>query len=234
MSSLLIYTIDDDTDFNQLLKMALKPYNISLKTHETAAEFTKSFKEKKPDLCILDLNLNKNGGEGFQLIKAIRNVIGKDLTIWAMSRRSGEEDVKKALIAGANDFLPKPLDDQLLCLKLGQLFPENKNFMNLVAESVNIDPIDHDTLVKVFFELKHVGMDYLELTSDTLFGKNQNIKLTGEILKEIFNNNSLLVKVIETHQCDDSYYKIKVHRNYSQEEYLSLRKWLFDQIKDQI
>ena len=234
MNSYLIYTIDDDHDFNMLLKMALKPYEIELKTHETVDAFTASFKKQKPDLCILDLNLNKTGGEGFQLIKAIRNVIGLHLPIWSMSRRGGAEDVQKALSAGANDFIPKPLDDHFLALKLGQLFPEHPDFKNLEVEIVKVEPVNEQAVITISFSIIEVSLDFILLKSEAMVGKNQNIQLKGDCLQEIFNKNHLLVKVLETQQDPEDNYLIKVQRNYSKEEYLNLRKWLFSNLGESL
>jgi len=185
MSQSVIYIIDDDKDFNMMLELALKSYNVTADTHDTVESFTQSLKNKVPDACIVDLNLGKTMGEGFQLVKAIRNVIGPELPIFVMSRRGGKEDVVRAIALGASDFMPKPLDDTYLLIKLKHYFPENAKLsvieipMAIVGEDKN-----NMTLTTSVF-LKEVSLSGTMVESEAFLAKESLIYCEGALLNEL-------------------------------------------------
>ena len=225
MSNPLVYTIDDDIDFNMMLKLALKPYDIEIVTHLNPEDFTKSVKERKPDLCILDLNLQRDG-EGFQLLKAMRNVIGSELPIFIMSKRADRDDVLKAMECGATDFIPKPLDDKFLLLKLKSYLKGCKGLKDLEPHTVKIDQLDSEADIEVKFNVTRVGLEFIELSSHVMFNKNSIISINGNILNEVFGKEIMRFKVEDCRQNDDLTYTIVVEREYVAEEFFQLRRWL--------
>ncbi len=227
MSDFLIYTIDDDVDFNMVLKAALKPYNIQVKTHLTPGEFTKSVKEKLPNLCILDLNL-QNDGEGFQLLRAMRNVIGDQLPIFIMSKRGSKDDVFKAMDSGATDFIPKPLDDKYLLLKLKEYVRDSKELDELDHDYIYVAESDKAATIDVDFKVINVGIDIMEVESDVFLAKESTMSFGGEIIKNIFGQTPLNFKVIENWQVDDRLFRAKIERELSAEQLFALRRWLIN------
>ncbi len=225
MESFLIYTLDDDIDFNKILKMSLKPFPfLKVKTHTTKEEFAKSFKEEKPELCILDLNIEKEG-EGFQLVKGIRNVVGSDLPIIVLSRRSENIDVNFALNSGANDFIFKPLDDKYFQLKINDYLPKELKIENLHEDFKEIKCEDQEGFVLIDFLLTYIGIDFLVIKSPFFIAKDIHIKLKGDMIFKIFEKEELSFKVVESIQ-DCEKYTVKLIRDLEQSEYYSLRRWL--------
>ena len=225
MDSFLIYTVDDDADFNKVLQLSLKPFPfLKVKTHTSKEEFAKSFKEKRPDLCVLDVNIDQEG-EGFQLVKGIRNVIGPDLPIIVLSRRSENLDVNFAIKSGANDFIFKPLDDKYFLLKINDYLPESLKIENLKEEFKTIKSEDQEGFVLIDFLLTYIGIDYLIIKSPFFIAKDIHIKLKGDMIFKIFAKNELSFKVIESLQ-ETEEYTVKLVRDLEQDEYYSLRRWL--------
>jgi DNA-binding response OmpR family regulator len=223
----LIYTIDDDVDFNMLLKMTLKSYNIQVVTHTNADDFTKSVKLKLPDLCILDLNLDTTfGSEGFQLLGAMRNVLGNKLPIFIMSKRGDSEDVLKAMDLGANDFVPKPLDDKYLLSKLKTFLPDNGELKDLDIHFSGIAERDKSAEITAKFKLLRLSLEEMEVESDIFLTKEMNLYFEGDILQEVFNNPRMNFKVIDSQVTDDGPCRAKLEKELSHEELFSLRRWL--------
>ncbi len=229
MSLSLIYTIDDDLDFNMMLELALKPYNISVKTHSTVASFTESVKMKIPDACIVDFNLDKLMGEGFQLVKAIRNVIGKELPIFVMSRRGDKADVDMAIALGANDFIPKPLDDTYLLTKLKHFLPENillsevEILLAIVGESKN------EMVLTTSIYLKEVSLTGIIVESDAFFAKESLIYCEGALLNDLYGKaERMSFKVLDSWTIDGGRYGAKLETEITKEQYFSKRRWLCD------
>lgn len=231
MGKFTVFTIDDDQDFNMVLKMVLARYDIDVKTHTNAQDFTESVKSKMPDVCILDLNLEKDG-EGFQLLKAMRNVLGKKLPILVMSKRGSREDVFKVMETGANDFIPKPLDDKYLILKLKEYLPENQALEELDHSYSKVFETDREASIEMGLEVVKVGVDEFEVQGSVFLTKEMNIKVEGAVLKNIFNEESLGFKVIDSWQISDSLYGAKLERELTIEQLFSLRRWLMSKSGD--
>lgn len=226
----MIYTLDDDESFNMLLNMLITPFGIGLKTHKISSDFTKSVKERAPRLCILDLNLGQMG-EGFQLLKAMRKVIGADLPIIIMSRRGESKDVQRAMQLGANDFVPKPLDDQYLLLKLMEYFPENEKLQNIkTTHHTQNYPVligDSNGILSFEMNLKAVDGVSFEVEGDHFLLKDSSLRLTGGFVKDIFNEDTKIFRVLTSSQnIDTKKYQSTLSKDFNIDEICQLRRWL--------
>ncbi len=177
-----ILTIDDDVDFNRIMKLRIEEMGLGVETTETPEVFLKRVKSTIPDLCIIDLNLDKNFGAGFQLIKAIRKSIGVELPLFIMSKRSSREDISYALELGANEYLTKPLDELVLKNKI-------KQYLDTQAQ-------DHiaffkvpDAFKKCHFDLKmrvrKINEFGIYFEGDHLMSKGTTCNLTGKVVTEL-------------------------------------------------
>ena len=115
----LALTIDDDPEFNKIMRLLLMRLGLDVQTTSTPAEFLQELKSSSPDICLVDLNFGELNA-GFTIIKAIRSVLGPDLPIIVISRFVDRQSIAHALEIGANDFLVKPLDQELLSTKLSR------------------------------------------------------------------------------------------------------------------
>lgn len=226
MAKSIIYTIDDDIDFNMILEMSMKPYDIDVVTHTTVEEFTKTVKTKKPDLCIIDLNLSQRSGEGYQLVQAMRNIIGKELPIIVMSRRGDLQDVQYAMEVGANDFVAKPLDDIFLLTKLKVYLKNNPRLLDVSLPMIRIPKEDEDFKVSKEVNVIEVSAGQMIVESNCLFSEESLIIAKSKIITEIFKeDNSIPFKVLET-WTEGNKYRTRVEFEFNEEDYFSLRRWL--------
>ncbi len=113
----LVFIVDDDTDCNALVALSLKKLNIISESFVTASDFLKRLKDKKPTLCLVDLNIG-TPGIGFSVIKAVRSVLGPDLPLLIISSKSDTRSIAHAMELGANDYIIKPVDLETLASKL--------------------------------------------------------------------------------------------------------------------
>lgn len=186
-----IITLDDDADFNILLKKQLEKFNFKVQTTSSPKEFLAEIKAKMPDIVIVDLNLslNKNFGEGFQVIKAIRNKLGNELPIMALSRRSDSKDIASVLEMGADDFVPKPLDIDLLVTKITKVFKGSDGLEAVDFEFPHklIPAADRDATIALNLKLIEVNEFGLTLHADYFISKGHSFDLEGDIIEEIFD-----------------------------------------------
>ena len=99
--------IADDTNFmRQMLKSALNPEKYQIVGEAlTGVDAVEQYKEKKPDLLILDINMPKMNG-----IDALTEVMEYDpkANVIMCSDQKYENMIMLALKKGAKDFVVKP------------------------------------------------------------------------------------------------------------------------------
>ena len=114
-------------------------------------EALKLYDEEKIDLIFMDILMeNLDGLETTKQIRSKKN--GKNIPIIALSANVYDEDKKEALKSGANDFLPKPVEEKDILLILEKYLKIELEYEN----EKNEDKIDMKNeiknLPKEFFE----------------------------------------------------------------------------------
>ncbi|MDA9571878.1 response regulator transcription factor [Flavobacteriaceae bacterium] len=110
-----ILIVEDDTNFGNILKeyLSLNDYDVTLA--KNGIEGFEKFKKEEFDLCILDVMMPYK--DGFTLAKEIREV-NEVLPIFFLSAKHLKEDVLKGFKLGADDYLTKPFDSEVLLAKI--------------------------------------------------------------------------------------------------------------------
>lgn len=107
--------IVEDTELNvDLLTQLLEDeYNLIVATD--GAQGVSMAQEKKPDLILMDISLPVM--DGYEATRQIRSTM-KNTPIIGLSAHAMNGDTVRAKEAGCNDYLTKPLDEDLLLKKL--------------------------------------------------------------------------------------------------------------------
>ena len=110
-----ILLVEDDPNFGNVLKnyLELQGYDVHLK--RDGVEGLDAFQTKKHDLCILDVMMPKM--DGFTLAQNIREV-NKQIPIIFLTAKGMKEDMLKGYRSGADDYLTKPFDTEVLLHKI--------------------------------------------------------------------------------------------------------------------
>ncbi|MBQ9588923.1 MAG: response regulator [Butyrivibrio sp.] len=113
----------DDTAFmREMLKSALDPEKYQIIGEATdGAQAVEYYKEKKPDLLILDINMPKMNG-----IDALTEVIAYDpeAKVIMCSDQKYENMIVMAIKRGAKDFVIKPFSASDVILAVKKVFNE--------------------------------------------------------------------------------------------------------------
>lgn len=108
--------VDDDRDSLEMLKFALRKTAGSIETAPSAADALEKFKWFEPDVLISDVGMP--GEDGLSLIQKIRDlesVTGRRTPSIALTAFTRIEDRARALNAGFDMFVPKPVElDELI------------------------------------------------------------------------------------------------------------------------
>jgi two-component system response regulator MtrA len=100
----LVMVVDDDQDLAEMLGIVLNDAGIDVDLVSRGDEVLDAFREKAPDLILLDVMLP--GIDGVEVCKLIR---AQSMVPIIMLTAKGEtEDVVRGLEAGADDYMVKP------------------------------------------------------------------------------------------------------------------------------
>ena len=110
-----ILLVEDDPNFGTVLKEYLSINNYEVVLAKNGMEGFEKFKKSDFHLCILDVMMPYK--DGFTLAQEIREK-DKEIPIIFLTAKSLKEDVLKGYKVGADDYLNKPFDSEVLLLKI--------------------------------------------------------------------------------------------------------------------
>ena len=213
-----ILLVEDDINFGNILKeyLGLNDYDITLA--KNGIEGFEKFKKENFDLCILDVMMPYN--DGFTLAKEIREE-NNLVPIFFLTAKNLKEDVLKGFKVGADDYMTKPFDSDVLLAKIKVIL----NRKNIVVE-----PID-DT-----FEFSFSDFRFNSKLRFIKYKDGESIKLSpkeSQLLRLlVLHINDLLPREVALNKIwrDDNYFTSR-----SMDVYIAkLRKFLSADKKVQI
>ena len=110
-----ILLVEDDPNFGTVLKDYLTMNDYTVVHAKNGMEGFEKFKKDDYDLCILDVMMPYK--DGFTLAKEIREK-NQDVPIIFLTAKAMKEDVLKGYKVGADDYLNKPFDSEVLLMKI--------------------------------------------------------------------------------------------------------------------
>ncbi len=110
-----ILLVEDDPCFGSVLKsyLQLSDYEVTLCVNGN--EGLEAFRKERFDICLLDVMMPEM--DGFTLGKKIRE-IDSSVPFVYITAKSLKEDMKQGYEIGADDYIIKPFDSELLILKI--------------------------------------------------------------------------------------------------------------------
>ena len=207
-----ILIVEDDPNFGSILRdyLNLNDYKVTLA--KNGIEGFEKFKSNKFDLCILDVMMPYK--DGFTLAKEIREK-NENIPIFFLTARSLKEDVLKGFKIGADDYLTKPFDSEVLLAKIKNIL-NRKTFINSMNEN------------SLKFEYEFGEFNFNSKIRELKYKNNSPIKLSPKENKLlellVLNINDLLPRDIALNKIwrDDTYFTSR-----SMDVYIAkLRKYL--------
>ena len=118
-----ILLVEDDPNFGTVLKEYLSINGYDVIHAKNGMEGFEKFKKSDFHLCILDVMMPRK--DGFTLAKEIKQ-IDKNQNLIFLTAKSLKEDVLQGYKVGADDFLNKPFDSEVLLYKIKAILGRNK------------------------------------------------------------------------------------------------------------
>lgn len=110
-----ILLVEDDPNFGTVLKDYLVMNDFDVVHAKNGMEGFDKFKKDTYDICILDVMMPYK--DGFTLAKEIREK-DAEIPIIFLTAKAMKEDVLKGYKVGADDYLNKPFDSEVLLMKI--------------------------------------------------------------------------------------------------------------------
>lgn len=110
----LILAIDDEESMLKLLRTSLPLEGYDIVTASDGVSALELLEESKPDLVILDIMMP--GLDGFQVLNLIRQ--RSSVPVIMLTAKDEEIYLQRALVAGADDYVRKPFNIQILIARI--------------------------------------------------------------------------------------------------------------------
>ncbi len=180
-----ILLCEDDTNLGMVLKNYLELNDYSVTLERDGKLGLAAFQREKFDLCLLDVMMPNM--DGFTLAEEIRDV-NPDVPLFFLSAKTMKDDIIQGYKLGADDYITKPFDSEVLLHKIKAILKRNEE---LHREEVNAE-----------FDLGryHFNPRLRELTIDgktqTLSPKeNELLKMLSEYKNDLLSREIALKKI---------------------------------------
>ena len=109
---------EDDRDFGNILAQYVTINGFDVNLARDGKEAWESFRNDKPDICVLDVMMPEM--EGFTLGEKIKEA-EPDVPLIYLTAKSLKEDIVRGLKIGADDYITKPFDPEVLILRINNI-----------------------------------------------------------------------------------------------------------------
>jgi two-component system OmpR family response regulator len=118
-----VLLVEDDTNFGQVLKNYLELNDFVVELARDGILGLAAFRREKFDICLLDVMMPNM--DGFTLAEEIRNV-DPEIPLFFLSAKSMKEDILNGYKLGADDYITKPFDSEILLQKIKAILKRNQ------------------------------------------------------------------------------------------------------------
>lgn len=180
-----IYYIEDDEAISRIVKEYLEQKGYVVSTFRTLSEGRCAFEEKLPDIALIDWNMPDGRGDG--LLRWIRSN-WKELPVIFLTVRDDTRDIVSGFSDGADDYVVKPFELEVLYSRIGALLRRVKRPSEgyLTCGPISLDK----NKMIVFFQKEEIALSQTEYQILLLLMKNKGRTVTrGQLLSQVWDNH---------------------------------------------
>ena len=213
---LKIFFCEDDENLGMLLREYLQAKGYVTDLFSDGEAGYKGFTKGKYDLCVLDVMMPKK--DGFTLAQEIR-ALNPDIPVIFLTAKTMKEDIIQGYKLGADDYITKPFDSEVLLLKIKAILKRNEE-LNKESENKEYH------LSSYHFNPKLRQLIHNDNTQTLSPKENELLKMLAEHLNDLLPREQALKKIWGS----DTYFNGR-----SMDVYIAkLRKYLKDDDKIEI
>ena len=133
---------DDNPQGVELLEAYLSGTDYEIRTAADGEETLRRVADWQPDLILLDIMMPKISG--FEVCKRVRsNPATRDTAVLMITALDQPSDVERAVEAGTDDYLTKPINKTELLLRVRSLLTSRKNKRELDRALAYIEAVEN-------------------------------------------------------------------------------------------
>jgi len=118
---------EDDRDFGNILAQYVTMSGFDVTLGRNGSEAWDLYNRIKPDICVLDVMMPEM--DGFTLAEKIKD-LDPNLPLIFLTAKSLKEDIVRGLKIGADDYITKPFDPEVLILRINNILKRTYSSAN--------------------------------------------------------------------------------------------------------
>lgn len=191
----LIYSVEDDKNISHLLNVVLTKQGYQVESFGDGESFLARFKEKKPNLILLDMMLpNIQGSDILKLIRSDEE--NDDIQIIIISAKNLLMDKVDGLDLGADDYIEKPFDILELMSRVNSKARRSIKKDTQVLGNLALNSKKHE----VFLNDEKVDLTNKEfIILELLFKKHGEVVTRDELYRQIWGDVAIESRTIDMH-----------------------------------
>jgi DNA-binding response OmpR family regulator len=218
-----ILLVEDDLNFGSIMKSYLELNDFEVILKVDGKQGLSAFNSESFDICILDVMMPEM--DGFTLAKEIKKT-NKETPFIFLTAKSLKEDMLEGFKTGADDYITKPFDSEVLLFKLHAILKRN------IQRAENDSVVNEMKIGKLLFNFNLRTLSQDNLTQQLspkeanllkmLINAKDGILLRKDALEKIwgndnyFNGRSMDVFIARLRKClkaDPSIEIVNIHGN---------------------
>jgi len=136
--------VEDNKELNNMINIYFSKNGFEVIQAFTREEGLSCFYDSSPDIIILDLNLPD--GSGLDICREIKKISQTPVLI--LTANSSSEDEIGGLRSGADDYISKPFNFEILNLRINTLIRKNSRNEIILSSSLRILPREFKVLLE--------------------------------------------------------------------------------------
>ncbi|MBO4875794.1 MAG: response regulator transcription factor [Bacteroidales bacterium] len=189
MSKEKLLLVEDDVNFGFVLKSYLEMNDFYVTLITDGKDAVNAFLSREYNLCILDVMLPNV--DGFTIAKEIKR-ISPSCPVIFLTARSLKEDIMEGFRIGADDYLTKPFESDVLLMKIRAILRRNSGIQPGISDVVTIGKYKFNTKIRSLtsadeeYRLTPREADLLK----ALYINKNNVLDRNEALKKIWGDDN--------------------------------------------
>lgn len=181
--------VEDDPDLAENLERFLNFSGYNVSKYLSSKVFLAALRQTKFDLVIA--HWSNDNIQGIEIVKRINKFYPRTRTL-VLSARSNHSDVALALENGADDYITKPVDANVLRLRIKLLMPNCQDEIRPSPDNIVLGPyLLHQSRSKIYFHGEDIKVSKREFSLLWLFFQHPNQIIPRQFLATtVFNRGA--------------------------------------------
>lgn len=182
MSKVKVLYVEDELFLGKIVRESLESRGYEVIMEGDGAKVLNLFKEKKPDICVLDVMLPNK--DGFTIADEIRE-LDEEVPIIFLTAKTQTEDVVKGFALGGNDYIRKPFSMEELIVRIQHLLRNRQDGV----QRINGGTV---TMGKYSFQISRQVLNNGKEDRKLSFRESELLKLLYENRDKIIDRKDIL------------------------------------------